>query len=198
MDDARYAREGSKVTEEEFYAQDEDSPYQLLDGELVCEPVSYLHEDLRLFAAALLRTFLEERGGGVALGAPYPMRLDPKWSPEPDIMVIRGERRHLMRAQRMEGPADLVIEVASPSDQRRALRLKLPRYRQAGIREIWVIDPYTRTLRVEVLEGATYRVRELTTGRLDSAALPGFWIEVSWLWQQPLPSVLACLRQILA
>jgi Uma2 family endonuclease len=102
-----------------------------------------------------------------------------------------------MRAQRMEGPADLVIEVASPADQRRALRLKLPRYRQAGIREIWVIDPYTRTLRVEALEGATYRVRELTTGRLDSAALPGFWIEVSWLWQQPLPSVLACLRQIL-
>jgi len=27
--------------------------------------------------------------------------------------------------------------------------------------------------------------------------LPGFWIEVAWLWQEPLPSTLACLRQIL-
>jgi Uma2 family endonuclease len=39
-------------------------------------------------------------------------------------MVVRDERRHLIGPQRLEGPADLVIEVASPGDVRRALRQK--------------------------------------------------------------------------
>jgi Uma2 family endonuclease len=199
MDDQRYSRAGTKLTEEEFYAQeDEDSPYQFLGGELVCEPVSDLHQDLSGFLGTLLRYYLDERGGGVLLVAAYPMRLDPEWSPEPDLMVVRDERRYLIGPQRLEGPADLVIEVASPSDQRRALRLKLPRYRQAGVPEIVVVDPYVQTVRVEILEGGAYRTREVTAGRLAPATLPGFWLDVSWLWQRPLPSVAACLRQILA
>jgi len=188
-----------QVTEEQFYEQeDEDSPYQYLGGELViCEPVSDLHEDLFSFLVTLLRNFLDERGGAVAQGSRYPMRLDPKWSPEPDLMVVRDERRHLMGPQRLEGPADLVIEIVSPGDPRRALRLKLPRYREARVPEIWVVDPYKRSVRVEILEPAGYRSQEVTAGRLDAAAVPGFWIDVSWLWQRPLPPTLACVRQIL-
>ena len=188
-----------QVTEEQFYEQeDEDSPYQYLGGELViCEPVSDLHEDLFSFLVTLLRNFLDERGGAVARGSRYPMRLDPKWSPEPDLMVVRDERRHLMGPQRLEGPADLVIEIVSPGDPRRALRLKLPRYREARVPEIWVVDPYKRSVRVEILEPAGYRSQEVTAGRLEAAAVPGFWIDVSWLWQRPLPPTLGCVRQIL-
>jgi hypothetical protein len=27
--------------------------------------------------------------------------------------------------------------------------------------------------------------------------VPGFWIEVAWLWAEVLPSTMACLREIL-
>jgi Uma2 family endonuclease len=194
-----------QVSEEEFYRdQDEDSPYEYLGGELVvCEPVSTLHDNLSGFLYAVLRITFEERGGAVVKGPQFPMRLDPKWSPEPDVIVVGGERRHLIGPQRLEGPADLVIEVVSPGDVRRALRLKLPRYREARIPEIWVVDPYVGSVRVEVLaaqethETPAYRHRTVRGGRLDSAVFPGFWIDVSWLWQKPLPPVLACARQIL-
>ena len=197
-----------QVSEEEFYRdQDDDSPYQYLGGELVVrEPASDVHEDLRDFLAAVVRIVFEERGSGVARSSRYPMRLDPKWSPEPDVMVVREERRHLIGPQRLEGAADLVIEIASPGDVRRALRLKLPRYRKAGIPEIWVIDPYVQSVRVEVLETSKrpntaeapiYRTFVVREGRLESAAFPGFWIDVSWLWQRPLPPALGCVRQIL-
>ena len=43
-----------------------------------------------------------------------------------------------------------------------------------------------------------YRLSKVTAGRLASAVLPWFWIDVSWLWQVPMPSTLACVRQILA
>jgi hypothetical protein len=32
---------------------------------------------------------------------------------------------------------------------------------------------------------------------VTSAALPGFWLEADWLWAEPLPDDLECLRLIL-
>src|SRR6202035_1924569 len=121
------------------------------------------------FLRAVMRCTFEERGDGLVKGPEYPMRLDPKWSPEPDVMVVRTENVHRIGPQRIDGPADLVIEVASPGDVRRALRLKLPRYLAARIPEIWVVDPYARTVRVETFEGQAHHSRMVTAGRLDSA-----------------------------
>ncbi len=200
MEDTLLTRDGLFLTEDEFYQQEgADSPYQYLGGQLVIrEPVSFQHEDICLFLHTLLRNALDERGGAVAQGFHYPMRLDPKWSPEPDIMVVLDQNRRRIGPQRLAGPADLVIEVASPDDVRRALRLKLPRYREAGIPEIWVVDPWVESVQVEVLTADRYRLSKVTAGRLASAVLPWFWIDVSWLWQSPMPSTLACVRQILA
>jgi len=207
-----------QVTEERFYSGEyERSPYEYLGGELVvCEPVSDLHDDLSGFLYSVLRNTFEERGDGVVKGPQYPMRLDPKWSPEPDVMVVRDEHRHRIGPQRLEGPADLVIEVASPGDVRRALRRKLPRYLAARVPEIWVVDPYAQSVRVEILDAleaaatpetsetlgssnaSPYRSQVVRAGRLDSVTFPGLWIDVSWLWQRPLPSTRSCERQILA
>ncbi len=196
------------VSEDEYYALEHGIHYQYLGGDLVKEPVGLLHDGLNSFIGGLLAEYVHARGGGpLVTSAGFPMRLDPQWSPEPDVMVIREERRHLVSRQRLEGPADLAIEIASYSHPRIDLRLKLPRYRQARVPEIWVIEPYARFVQVEVLRAdgpcgedapGAYEVRKLSSGRLTAAALPGFWIEVGWLWQEPLPSVLACLRQILA
>src|SRR5260370_30369705 len=79
------------------------------------------------------------------------MRLDPKWAPEPDVVVIRGERRNLVSRQRLEGPADLAIEIASYSHPRIDLKRKLPRYRLARVPEIWMVEPYAKFVQVEAL-----------------------------------------------
>jgi Uma2 family endonuclease len=186
------------VAEDEFYREaGEDSGWEYLDGRLVMSPASNRHEDLFAFLMVLLRGFLDERGGAVVRGSRYPMRLDERWSPEPDLLVVRDERRALVGPQRLEGPADLVIEIASEGDPAFDQREKLPRYRQAAIPEIWLVDPFARVVRAWVRSGDSYDVSVLSAGRLASTVLPGFWIEASWLWQEPLPASLACLRQIL-
>jgi len=126
------------------------------------------------------------------------MRLDERWSPEPDLLVVRNERQHLMTRTRLEGPADLVIEIASDSDPRLDVREKLPRYREAGIDEIWLVDPFEQHVLAENRDPGGYASQRLDAGRLTSRVIPGFWIDVSWLWQEPLPSTLACLREIFA
>jgi Uma2 family endonuclease len=192
------------VSEDDYYALEHGIHYQYLGGDLVKEPVGLLHDGLNVFLGALLREYVCARGAGALVtSAGFPMRLDPKWSPEPDVMVICEERRHLVSRRRLEGPADLVIEIASYSHPRIDLTLKLPRYREARVPEIWIIDPYAKLVQVELLRagarsGAWHETRHLGAGRLTTAALPGFWLEVDWLWQEPLPSVLGCLHQILA
>jgi hypothetical protein len=40
------------------------------------------------------------------------MRLDPRWAPEPDRLVVPDASLHRMTPQRLEGPAHLVVEIA--------------------------------------------------------------------------------------
>ncbi len=187
------------VSEEEFYRlADEDSDWEYLDGRIVMHsPASYPHEALFRFLLTLLSAYLDERRGAVVCGSRYPMRLDPNWSPEPDIMVVRDTHRHLITKQRLEGAADMVIEIDSESDPRLDVREKLPRYREAGIEEIWIIDPSQRSVRVDTKGATDYSTAALSSGRLQSTVVFGFWIEVGWLWQDELPSTVACLQRIL-
>ena len=44
-------------------------------------------------------------------------------------------------------------------------------------------------------EGRYLRASPDSFGKYESAVLPGFWIDVGWLWQTPLPSVRSVLRE---
>ena len=135
------------MSEEDFYRlAGEDSDWEYLDGRIVVHsPTSNRHEDI--FRFLLLGSRLDRKGGGILRGSRYPMRLDPLWSPEPDLMVVREERKALLGEHRLEGPADLAVEIVSENDSHLIYKEKLPRYREAGIPEIWIVDP----LRCEVL-----------------------------------------------
>ena len=62
-----------------------------------------------------------------------------------------------------------------------------------------MIDDRDHVFRAEkfVGPGVPYLQRTLTGGRIESSAIPGFWIEVSWLWDDPLPNARRCLDEIL-
>jgi Uma2 family endonuclease len=190
---------GPEISEDEFYRRvDEDSPWQYLGGRpVMAAAASNRHENLFSFLLTLLRGFLDERGGGAVRGSRYPMRLDPSWSPEPDLLIVGERKRSKMTQQRLEGPADLVIEIASESDPGFDRREKLPRYLEAEIPEIWLIDPFENTVLVQVLAAEGYKTRQVASGRLESAVVRGFWIDVDWLWQDEPPSTFRCLQRIL-
>ena len=161
-------------------------------------PASRGHEGLFGFLHFLFTGFADTRGGPTVLGSRYPMRLDARWSPEPDLLIVRQMHTHRLTENHLDGPADMVIEIASASDPRLDEREKLPRYREAGIEEMWFINPFEQTVRVETKSKGGYSTHSLVEGHLPSTVLQGLWIDVGWLWQQPLPSPLLCLQEILA
>jgi Uma2 family endonuclease len=177
---------------------DEDCDRDSLDGRIVMHaPASERHEALFAFLLTLLNTYTAERGSAAVRGSRYPMRLDARWSSQPDIVVVRAENVSRLQKQFLNGPADLTIEIVSESDPQLDLREKLPRYRAAGVQEIWLIDPLQRNVRVEQKTATGYDVVVKTDGRLASLVVAGFWIDVEWLWREQLPRPLPCLRQIL-
>ena len=183
--------------EREFYELGEDAGWELLDGRLVRMSASDRHEDLFGFLQTLLRGWLDERGGGVVRGSRYPMRLDAQWSSEPDLLVVLDATRPRMTSQRLEGPADLVIEIASDGDPGLDEREKLPRYQQAGVPEMWFVSPQRHTIRAERLRGDRYETERRSQGTLASVVLPGFALQVEDLWADPLPSSIDRLRRLL-
>jgi Uma2 family endonuclease len=75
---------------------------------------------------------------------------DEKTILEPDIFVVCD--REKITGPRVVGAPDLVVEVLSPSTWQRDLVLKLRKYRQAGVREYWVVLPEAKQVFVYVFE----------------------------------------------
>ena len=151
------------------------------------------HQEQVGFLFDLLNGRRCERGGGSVLMGPAVVRLDDDSKPEPDLFV---------RPPAPPGAKDvkplLVIEILSPSTRAHDLGLKLTRYRSAEIPEVWLFDERERAVIVERKVGEGYRRERLSEGYLHSTAIAGFWIDVAWLWQRPLPNPRRCLEAILA
>jgi Uma2 family endonuclease len=87
--------------------------------------------------------------------------LAPKTFLEPDILVLRPDRR---RRYPRPDQAALVVEIADTS-RARDLHTKAPRYGAAGVPELWV---------VELNERVTYVFRGLGTDAWANAAQVSF------------------------
>jgi len=184
-------------SEQRYFAETpEEGFYEFEDGELIVHSaVNVEHQDLVLFLGSLLRVFVSKKSLGKVLGGPCVFRVRDGLAREPDIFFVSNERLPEVREQ-YAGAADFVIEVVSEGSRTRDLDEKAGEYEAAGVAEYWVLDPAAREVIVHRLEQGRFAVRSVTQGCLESTAVPGFRIEVEWLWQRPLPSEFDCLRQM--
>ena len=185
-------------TEERFFAEaPEEGFYEFKDGELIVHSaVNLEHQGIVRFLTVLLTVFVSKRSLGQVFNGPGILRPRPDLCREPDIFYVSKERLSALKPQYVAGAADVVIEVISEGSRRRDLEEKADEYRAAGVGEYWVVDPARREVVVHVLVEGEYSVSKVAQGRLESSALPGFWVDAEWLWQKPLPSEYDCLGEV--
>jgi Uma2 family endonuclease len=188
------------VTEEMFdELVNEDVKAELLDGVMIVHsPASPHHDDLAGFLRLLMRYYVAAKKLGKVLGPDSLFRPRPGRRFGPDLFFLEQRRvpRPLPR-RHFETVPDLVLEVLSPSNRDEDLEEKRPAYREAGITEIWLVDPDEQHVLVDRRRKKRYTTDTVTTGRVTSAVVPGFWVEADWLWQEPLPNEVDCLQEIL-
>ncbi|MBA3945467.1 MAG: Uma2 family endonuclease [Herpetosiphonaceae bacterium] len=192
-----------KMTYEEFLRFGTDTTHaEWVDGEVtVFMPPNDRHQDLLRFLANLIDTFVQILGLGKTRFAPYEMRVGLRGSGrEPDFLFIATTHLDRLTAKRLEGPADLVIEVISDDSVHRDRVDKYDEYEAVGVQEYWIIDPRPNRNRASFYqlngEGRYQEILADESGRYHSRVLPDFFLVVDWLWQTELPMTLQALGEI--
>lgn len=141
-------------TIEDIYALPDGQRAELIDGEMyMMAPPKTIHQRISgALYAAIYQHIKSQKGECEVFSAPFAVFLnkDNKNYVEPDISVICDKNKIDDRG--CNGAPDWVIEITSPSDPHRDYGIKLFKYRTAGVREYWIVNPLTRIVTVYDLE----------------------------------------------
>jgi Uma2 family endonuclease len=192
-----------RMSYEEYLAwTDEDVHSEWVNGEVIVQmPAKEPHQRVVAFLIQLMGLFIQLYKLGRLLPAPFEMRAVPDGSArEPDLLFVAREHLDRLSAERLSGPADLVVEVISDDSVARDRADKFYEYQAAGVREYWILDSRPARERADfyVLDGkGRYQPVPIDAdGRYHSTVLPGFWMQVDWVLSVEPPDVLAALAQI--
>jgi Uma2 family endonuclease len=195
------AKPKEKMSYEDFLAWcDEDTWAEWVDGEIIMvTPASERHQDIVGFLVNLLRPYVESRNLGRVLIAPFQMKLGPDLpGREPDLLYVASAHPDRLKDTYLDGPADMVIEIVSKESVNRDRGEKFVEYEAAGVSEYWLIDPIRQEAEF-YRRGADNHYHPVLAddeGIYHSEVVEGFWLRVSWLWQEPLPPVLEVWREM--
>ena len=204
IDPPSVAREPRQsMTYEEYLAwAGEDLWSEWVDGKVIVFMSPLIgHQDVVQFLNLLVGLYVNL----FRLGRVFPLQtelliLDGRVSREPDLIFVSTANLRRVTDRRVEGAADLVIEVVSDDSVTRDRRDKFREYAEARIAEYWLVDWRPGRQRADFFQlgadGVYERQDPVAQGRYHSSVLPGLWLDPTWLWQNPLPNPLALLESI--
>ena len=141
-------------TIDDYYALPPDIRVELIDGVFydMASPATS-HQKISTFLLVTLQTFIEANNGSCqTYAAPTDVQLDcdEKTMVQPDVFVLCDENKDEEKC--IFGAPDLVIEILSPSTRYHDTMRKLYKYRNAGVREYWIVMPRELKIRVYFFE----------------------------------------------
>ncbi|HUB24867.1 MAG TPA: Uma2 family endonuclease, partial [Tepidisphaeraceae bacterium] len=119
---------------------------EFTDGRIEVLPMpTWDHQEILLYLITVLRAFIKPQKLGLAIMAPYRVKISERRYREPDIVfVLQANAAQI--TNRLGYGADLVMEVVSQDDPNRDLVVKRQDYAEAGISEYWIVDPRTNSI----------------------------------------------------
>ena len=141
-------------TIDDIYALPEGERAELIDGHIYyMAPPNRTHQKISMeLSARILEYIRSHKGKCEVYAAPFAVYLDDTTSTyvEPDISVICDPDK--LDDQGCNGAPDWIIEIVSSGSRRMDYYTKLFKYRTAGVREYWIVDPDKKRITVYDLE----------------------------------------------
>jgi Uma2 family endonuclease len=164
-------------------------------------PVYLGHDRKTNYLRQLFEAYFSFRPIGQIVAAPFVMRLSNIDSRrEPDLQVILNEHLDRIKPTYTDGPADICIEVVSPSNASTDYGEKLVEYEAGGVREYWMFDQERQIAYFYRLhdQGVYTNIPLDKQGEYQTPLLPGFRLTIATLWQEKLPTLLEVIEQVRA
>ena len=137
-------------TIDDIYALPDGQRAELIDGKIFdMAPPNTVHQRISYAFARKISDYIDKNNGNCEVFlAPFAVFLnqDSHNYVEPDISVICDKNK--LDDRGCNGAPDWIIEIVSPSTGRIDYGIKLFKYRTAGVREYWIINPKTCTVNV--------------------------------------------------
>lgn len=174
-----------KLTAAEFARLPEPadgSKQELVRGEVVTMPPPGIrHGIVQTNVACLIQPYARaHKLGRVTVESGVVTEEDPDTVRGPDVAFwgVNALPAGAVPVGYSDAPADLVVEVLSPSDSRRRVAAKVNEYLASGSRLVWVVDPEDRNVTVyrQAGEGRILWENATITGE---DVLPGFECRVA-------------------
>jgi Uma2 family endonuclease len=179
--------ETSYYTYADYLEWDENERYEIIDGEayMMAAP-SRIHQETSGNFYYALRSFLEGKSCKV-YAAPFSVRLFPEEDGsddtvvEPDITVVCDPSK--LDDRGCNGAPDFIIEIISPTTARYDRIVKFDKYREAGVREYWIVDPEEKVVSAYILKDGQYMaVNYDDTAAAPVMVLPGCGIDLKTIF----------------
>ena len=147
-------KKDGEYTLDDYYALPDERRVELIDGVIydMASPTGF-HQIIAGHLYSILLTAIQaKKGSCMPFMSPIDVRLDldDRTMVQPDVIILCDKSKYTPR--RIEGAPDFIAEVLSPSSKTRDLFIKLNKYRNAGVREYWVIDPIKKSVMTYVFE----------------------------------------------
>ncbi|MDO4805369.1 MAG: Uma2 family endonuclease [Lachnospiraceae bacterium] len=143
-----------EYTLEDYLAIPDERRVELIDGVIydMSSPLGH-HQIIAGQIYADLLAFISRQGGPcIPFIAPVDVQLDcdNKTIVQPDVLILCDRDKYT--PQRIVGAPDFVVEVLSKSTRKKDMFIKLNKYKFAGVREYWLVDPDSKTILVYLFE----------------------------------------------
>lgn len=173
----------NNYTTKDIYELPDGQRAELIDGVIYdMAPPSRLHQRISTRLASIIDRYISDNNGTCEVySAPFAVFLnqDDKTYVEPDISVICDSDK--LDDRGCIGAPDWIIEIVSPSSQRMDYMTKLFKYRTAGVREYWIINPMTEIVQTYLFEGIEDSVQYTFNDEIPVGIYPGFKINIAEL-----------------
>lgn len=175
------------MTAEALWCMPKDGMRRMVvEGELrTMSPAGFEHGAVGTRFLRLIAQFVAEHNLGEVVGADtgFVLSRDPDTVRSPDVAFVRHDRLpNPLPVKFWEGPPDLAVEVVSPSDTVYEVEETVEAWLAGGTREVLVIIPRQRTIRVAAIgrEDIFYRMGQTLEGL---ATVPGFRCELAAIFR---------------
>ena len=150
------------------------------------------HQDVSRELMHTITSFLKDKTCK-AYSAPFDVRLPltNKSTNEEIITVVQPDLCIICDASKLDdkgciGAPDLVVEILSPGNSKKEIRLKYEVYEEAGVKEYWIINPVEENIAALLLnkEGKFNGAKLYASQeKLMSVAVPGLEVNTSDIFQ---------------
>ena len=141
-------------TEKDYYNTPEDIRAELIDGQLYCQAATNrIHQKILNYLSTEINLYIRSMNGSCEVyPAPFAVKLYEQRDTivEPDISIICDP--HKLTDRGCTGAPDWIIEIISPGNPEHDYLYKLNLYKNAGVREYWIVDPQYQEVLVYYFE----------------------------------------------